>query len=146
MTQNFFSFPRERVWRALTDAKQIQLWFSPTTPWELSALEAGGRLYVHNADTNSEMYVEIIELLDPPHQFATRTVPEPPDTIVNGKKYTLKEENGGTRLTVTLSGYEQEPEDSRWSNMEENTFGFGMMLQNTKAYIEGKALPFPGGF
>jgi uncharacterized protein YndB with AHSA1/START domain len=138
--------PRERVWRAVTDPKQIQMWSSPATPWELSALEVGGRFYIHDAENNKETYVEVIELLDPPHQLATRTVPEPPDTTVKGKQYTLKEENGGTRLTVILSGYEQEAEDARWSNMEQNTFGFGMMLQNAKAYIEGEELPFPFGF
>jgi uncharacterized protein YndB with AHSA1/START domain len=138
--------PRERVWQAVTDPAQIQMWMSPNTPWQLSALEIGGRFYVHNAETNSEMYVEVIELLDPSHQLATRTVPEPPDTIVKGKIYTLTEENGGTRLTVMLSGYEQEPEETRWGNMEQNTFGFGMMLQNTKAYLEGQELPFPFGF
>jgi len=62
------------------------------------------------------------------------------------KTYILTEEHGGTRLTVTLSGYEQEPNDTRWNNLERDTFGFGMMLQNTKAYIEGQSLPYPGGF
>jgi uncharacterized protein YndB with AHSA1/START domain len=138
--------PRERVWRAITDPKQIQEWFSPTTVWQLSALEIGGRFYVHNAENDSEMYVEIIEVLDPLHQLITRTVPEPPDTVVKTKAYTLTEENQGTRLIVTLTGYEPEADDSRWNHMEQDAFGFGMMLQNTKAYVEGQSLPFPMGF
>jgi uncharacterized protein YndB with AHSA1/START domain len=138
--------PRERVWRAVTDPKQIQQWFSPTTPWELSALEVGGRYYVYNSETGSEMYVQVIELIDPPHQLVTRSLPEPPDTIVKTTTYTLTEEDGGTRLTLTHSGYEQSPDDTRWGEMEQNTFGFGMMLQNAKAYLEGQNLPFPGGF
>jgi uncharacterized protein YndB with AHSA1/START domain len=138
--------PRERVWTAITDPQQIQAWSSPATAWELSALELGGRLYIRNEESNAEQYVEIIELLDPPNQLATRTIPEAPDTVVKGKIYTLTAEKGGTRLTVTLSGYEQEAEDTRWGNMEQNAFGFGMMLQNAKAYIEGAELPFPFGF
>jgi len=138
--------PRERVWRAITDPKQIQQWFSPATPWELSALEVGGRLYVYDAENDTEMYTQTIELVDPPHRLVTRSVAEPPDTMVQDTMYTLVEENGGTRLTLTYSGYEQEPDATRWSHMEENSFGFGMMLQNTKAFIEGEALPFPGGF
>jgi uncharacterized protein YndB with AHSA1/START domain len=138
--------PRERVWRATTEPKQMQQWFSPSTPWELSTLAVGGRYYVQNTETGVEMYVEFIELVEPPHQLATRTTPEPPDTVVKHKTYTLTEENGGTRFTITLTGYEQEPADSRWNRMEENAFGFGMMLQNTKAFAEGKSLPFPGGF
>ncbi|MEO8612650.1 MAG: SRPBCC family protein [Chloroflexota bacterium] len=138
--------PRERVWRAITNPKQIQSWFSPNTVWQLSALEIGGRFFVHNAEDNGEMYVEIIDVLNPYNQLVTRTVPEPPDTVVKTKAYTLIEENQGTRLIVTLTGYEPESDDTRWNHMEQDAFGFGMMLQNTKAYIEGKELPFPMGF
>lgn len=138
--------PRDRVWLALTDPEQLQQWYSPTTPWELSALEVGGRFYVNDTETGAEKYVEIIEVVDPPHKLVTRAVPEPPSIVVKSKMYTLQEEEGGTRLTVTLTGYEQEPEETRWRTMEENTFGFGMMLQNTKAYVEGQSLPFPWGF
>jgi uncharacterized protein YndB with AHSA1/START domain len=136
--------PRQRVWKAVTDPQEIQRWMSPTIPWELSALEVGGRYYVRNEETNAEMYAEVIELLDPPRQLATRTVPEPPETTVKGKTYTLKEENNGTRLIITISGYAQGAEETR--NIEQDTFGLGMMLQNTKAFIEGEDLPFPGGF
>jgi uncharacterized protein YndB with AHSA1/START domain len=138
--------PRERVWRAITNPKQLQEWYSPNTPWELSALEVGGRLYVYDAETESEKHVEIIKVLNPPHQFATRILPEAPDTVEKEKIYTLTELDGGTRLTLFLTGYEQEPHDSRANRMEENAFGFGMMLQNTKAYLEGEELPFPWGF
>jgi uncharacterized protein YndB with AHSA1/START domain len=137
--------PRERVWRAVTDPKQIQHWFSPNTTWELSALEVGGRLFTRDPESGAEMYVQVIELIDPPHRFVTRSEAEPPATH-QFTAYTLLEENSGTRLTVTHSGYELAPEDARWSSMEQNTFGFGMMLQNVKAYVEGASLPFPGGF
>jgi hypothetical protein len=30
--------------------------------------------------------------------------------------------------------------------MEENAFGFGMMLSNIKALVEGAPLPMPQGF
>ncbi|HYN89499.1 MAG TPA: SRPBCC domain-containing protein [Ardenticatenaceae bacterium] len=136
---------RERVWRAIADPKRLQLWFSPATSWELSALEVGGRLYVHDAATDTDMYVQVIEHLDPPHQLVLRTEAEPPDTPYV-TTYTLEEERGGTRLTVTHSGYELVPDESRWSNMEQNAFGFGMMLENVQAHVEGKSLPYPGGF
>jgi uncharacterized protein YndB with AHSA1/START domain len=137
---------RERVWRALVDPKLIQQWFSPTTPWQLSALEVGGRFYVREANMAADMYVEIIEVLEPSHKLVTRCIPEPPDTVVKWKTYTLTDENGGTRLTLTYRGYEAEPDSSRWGHMEENLAGFGMMLQNTKAYLEDGSLPFPNGF
>ncbi|MCA0459041.1 MAG: SRPBCC domain-containing protein [Chloroflexi bacterium] len=138
--------PRERVWKAVTDPKQIQAWMSPSTEWQLTALEVGGRFYVPNPETNAEMHVEVITMLDPTSQLVTKVMPEPPDAIIKNKAYTLTEENGGTRLTVSLAGYEPEPAESRWNRMEENTFGYGMMLQNAKAYLEGGELPFPWGF
>jgi uncharacterized protein YndB with AHSA1/START domain len=136
----------ERVWQAVTDPKQIQQWFAPNSSMQLSALQVGGRFFIHNPETNSEHYVQVIELLDPPYQIVTRCVPEPPDTIVKYNTYTLQEENGGTRLTLTFTGYEPEAEASRWNHMEENAVGFGMMLQNIKALVESEELPFPYGF
>jgi hypothetical protein len=38
----------------------------------------------------------------------------------------LEEENGGTRLLLTYTGYEQEPKETRHLNIEQNAFGFGM--------------------
>jgi uncharacterized protein YndB with AHSA1/START domain len=137
--------PPERVWHAITDPAQIEQWFSPGTSWRLSALEVGGRLFVPNAETGAEMYTQVIERVDPPHRFVLRSVPEPPATV-EVTVYTLQEEHGGTRLIITHSGYELVPEEMRWSAMEQNAFGFGMMLENAKAHIEGKNLPYPGGF
>lgn len=137
--------PRERVWQAITDPKQLQQWFSPTTPWLLSALEVGGKIYVYNVETETEMYTQVIELLDPPHQLVTHTVVKPPETP-HVTAWRLDEEKGGTRLTITHSGYDLESDSTRHPNMEQNAFGFGMMLENLKAYNEGKALPFPFGF
>jgi uncharacterized protein YndB with AHSA1/START domain len=130
----------------VTDPKQIQEWYSPATEWKLSALETGGRFYTIHPETQAEQYVEVIEKLDPPQQIVTRTVPEPPETVVKTRAYLLTEEQQGTRLTVTLTGYEPEADDTRWGHMEQDAFGFGMMLQNMKAYVEGEALPFPWGF
>jgi activator of Hsp90 ATPase-like protein len=87
----------------------------------------------------------VIDVVDPPHQFVTRTVPEPSEAP-HVTVWTLKDENRGTRLTITHTGYELEPDDVRHSNMEQNAFGFGMVLANIKAHIEGGDLLNPGGF
>jgi uncharacterized protein YndB with AHSA1/START domain len=137
--------PRERVWHAITDPAQVEKWFSPGTSWRLSALEVGGRLFVPNEETGAEMHTQVIERVDPPHRLVLRSAPEPPATV-EVTTYMLQEEHGGTRLTITHSGYELVPEEMRWSAMEQNAFGFGMVLENVKAYLEGKSLPYPGGF
>jgi uncharacterized protein YndB with AHSA1/START domain len=138
--------PRERVWKAIVDPAELQQWFSPNTAWNLSALEVGGKLFAKNEETQEEMYVQVIEEIEPLTKFTTRSVPEGGSKLVKHTTYSLLDEDGGTRLTVNLTGYELEPEAERWVNAERDTYGFGMMLQNTKAYIEGKPLPVPGGF
>ena len=136
--------PRERVWQAVTDPALIELWFSPGTPWVLSALEVGGRLFVRNAETGAEMYTQVVEQLDPPHRYATRTLPEGSDPT-HHSTYTLAEENGGTRLTIIFTIREQDTQE-QWMFLEQSAVGFGMMLANVRAVAEGTALPYPGGF
>jgi uncharacterized protein YndB with AHSA1/START domain len=137
---------RERVWQALVDPAQLQGWFSPTTPWNLSALEVGGKFFVINEETKKETYGNVIEVLEPPTKLVMRSVPDDGSNLVKHTTYSLRDESDGTRLMVNYVGYELDPEATRWENLERDTYGFGMMLQNTKAFIEGKVLPFPGGF
>ena len=137
--------PRERVWSAITDPTQLETWFSPGTSWKLTALEVGGRLFIPDAETGDETNVQIIQLVDPPQQFVTHSLPASPGSS-EVTAYLLQEERGGTRLTITNSGYDLLPADGRWSAMEQNAFGFGMMLENLRAYIESQDLPTPGGF
>jgi uncharacterized protein YndB with AHSA1/START domain len=137
--------PRERVWQAITDPAQVEQWFSPGTQWRGTGLKVGGRLSVYNAETDSDMYVQVIEAVDPLYQLVTRSEPEPGETPTT-TTWNLREENNGTRLTLIYSGYELMPVETRNQQMEQNTFGFGMMMANLKAVIEGESLPFPGGF
>ena len=136
---------RERVWSAITDPTQLENWFSPGTSWKLTALEVGGRLFIPDPETGDETNVQVIRLVDRPQRFVTHSLPASPGSS-EVTAYLLQEERGGTRLTITNSGYELLPDDGRWSAMEQNAFGFGMMLENLRAYIESKDLPTPGGF
>lgn len=137
--------PCERVWQAITDPAQIEGWFSPGTAWRMTALEVGGRLFVPEADTGAELHAQVITVVDPPRRLVLRSERDAAgsfeDTI-----YTLRDERGGTRLTITNTGYEWVPTDGRWAAMEQNAIGFGMMLENLQAVSEGRPVPYPGGF
>jgi uncharacterized protein YndB with AHSA1/START domain len=137
--------PRERVWDALTDPVKLQKWFSPTTAWRITSLTVGGRLYSPDPETGAELYTQVYDVIDPPHQLITHSVPVPPNTV-DVTTYTLESEKGGTRLFLTHAGYELMPEDVRSTNLERNAFGFGMMLENIKASVEETPLPYPQGF
>lgn len=137
--------PQERVWRAVTDPIQIEKWFSPGMSWKLTALEVGGRLFIPDPETGEETNVQVVQLVEPPRRFVLQALPVSPGAS-DSTTYLLQEEQNGTRLTVTHAGYEFMPEDGRWSAMEQNAFGFGMMVENIRAVVEGTVLPTPGGF
>jgi uncharacterized protein YndB with AHSA1/START domain len=128
--------PRERVWQAVTDPEQIAQWFAPGTSFS----QNGNIISVHMGDMDVE--VAIIELLDPPRQITTRNLPDRSIATT----YTLEEENGGTRFTVTETGYESLSEDARKERLDQDDKGWEMALENLKAYIDGRNLPRPEGF
>jgi uncharacterized protein YndB with AHSA1/START domain len=139
----FIAAPRQRVWDAITDPEQIASWFSPGTQWRATGSHVGAKLSVVDPETGADTNIQTIEVVDPPHRFATRTTP-PEDIMLT--LWTLTEEKGGTRLTLTYSGYEDMAAEVRPDTMEQNAFGFGMMLDNLKAIVEHGELPMPGGF
>jgi uncharacterized protein YndB with AHSA1/START domain len=137
---------REKVWRAITDPKQIQAWLSPATERRLTALEVGGRYFVPDAETGAEKHVEIIEKLEPPSMLLTRALPEPGMYQEALQRFTLIEEDGGTRVTILYIDAAPEWTDEIHTMMEQSSFGFGMMLDNLKAFVDGRDLPYPWGF
>ena len=137
--------PIERVWQAVVDPAQLEQWFSPGTAWESTGLEPGGRLFVRDQETGGELYAQVVERVDPPHELVMRAEAAS-DGAYEATGYRLQAEDGGTRLTITHRGYAQMPEDARWAALEQHSAGFGMMLANIRAYVEGRDLPQPGGF
>ena len=137
--------PMAAVWHAITDPALIQSWFSPNLPWTLTKLEVGGRLYVRDAESGEEKYTQVIETLEPPRLLILRT-PEPgPNGVYELTRYALNSEKDGTRLTLTNAGYAL-PDAERPATMEQNSFGFGMYLENIRAVVTGAEIPYPYGF
>jgi uncharacterized protein YndB with AHSA1/START domain len=134
--------PRERVWRAITDPVQIQQWFSPPTPWEMTTPDVGGKVYA----VGYESQAGIIEVIDAPRQFSYRwDMPDSHPPLTTMTTYSLEEENGGTRVTLTEVMSETTPVEIRQKRMNESGGGWVMALENLKAYLEGKDLPYPEG-
>ncbi len=124
--------PPERVWRAITDAKEIEAWFSPGSPWEISELAEGGTVVWH---ADGEDAVHVIQLVEPPRRFAYRYEPAPPETPLT-TTYTLDDENGGTRVTVRETGYELVPAELRQKRVDGSLAGYDQALAGLKRYIE----------
>jgi uncharacterized protein YndB with AHSA1/START domain len=129
--------PRERVWQAVTDPAQVGTWFAPGT--EMSQSD-DGIISVYIGEMNLE--VAVVEMLDPPRQLTTRSLPDRVVTVT----YTLEEEKGGTRITVMESGLELLSEADRQMRMSHNGKTWELALENLSAYIDGRELPSPEGF
>jgi uncharacterized protein YndB with AHSA1/START domain len=127
--------PRQRAWRAVTDADQLTKWYATDFEWEIPTLEAGATVKFHNSDT--EVLLATIELLDPPHQFSLRWQMQP-ELVTT---FRLEEEDGGTRVTLTESGYELVPEGERQQWLDQTSSGYSLSMENLKAHLEGRELP-----
>ncbi len=135
--------PCERAWRAVTEAEQLDRWYATYYRWEIPALQVGTTIKFYNKDNNTDMQLATIEVVDPPRQFTLRWQPDqtyPAMTLVT--TFMLEEENGGTRVTIIESGYESMPDDVRQQWLDAVGQGYSMAVENLKAYLEGRSLPF----
>jgi uncharacterized protein YndB with AHSA1/START domain len=133
--------PRERVWPAITEPAQLERWYAPGCPWKIPALQVGATATFYN--TATETLLATLEVVDPLRQFTLRWQPEalyPDTTLVT--TFLLEEENGGTRVTITEAGYETLPEEIRQKRFDETGEGYGISMENLKAYVEGRDIPF----
>lgn len=128
--------PRERVWDAVTDATQIREWWGGGDYWEIAALEVGATIKF--GDPN-DLMLATVETVDPPREFAMQWPPQAGyHNIAMVTRYILVEENGGTRVTVTESGFEALPEDIRQNRLEKTGEGYATVLKGLKAHVEGR--------
>ena len=125
--------PRERVWQAITDAKQIRQWWEDY--WEIPALEVGGTVKFGDED---DPMLATIAVVDRPREFAIQWPPQPQyHSIDVFTRYVLEEENGGTRVTVSETGFEALPDDIRQQRFDSTAEGYTRVLASLKDYVEG---------
>jgi uncharacterized protein YndB with AHSA1/START domain len=130
--------PRERVWQAITDPQQLDKWYATHYRWDIPVLRVGAQVTFHNSDT--EILHATIELLDPLREWRLRWDPVE-QGVVLVTTFLLEEENGGTRATISESGYETLPEDQRQAWVDSINSGYTMSMENLKAHVEGRPLP-----
>lgn len=127
--------PIERVWKAVTE--DIQQWWGGDDRWEIPKLELGGQVSFGFGD---ETMFATIGVLDAPHKFSIQWPPqEQYHSISMSTTYVLAEENGGTRVTVTETGFEQLPDDVRQKRYDSTSKGYDSVLTGLKAHVEGNA-------
>ena len=136
--------PREKVWRALTDAKQFGAWFGV----EISGtFEPGARIegrILHEKWAHVPFVIDI-DRVNTGALLAWRWAnPDPAAPIDLSKEPTSyvtfelsDAPGGGTRLKVIESGLDALPPARRASVFRDNTNGWTSQMQNIRKYVEG---------
>ena len=136
--------PVERVWRALTTAKEFGEWFRLALDGEFSeGRPIRGKVLVAGFE---HMVAELfIERIEPQRYFSYRWHPaaiEPnvdysaePTTLV---ELELRAVEGGTELTITESGFDAIPAARRAEAFRLNEGGWSAQTENIRAYVESR--------
>lgn len=131
---------RERVWQAVTEPEHIAQWLLPPTLGAQMKRDDTGTLFVCMGPM--DVPIALLEEIAPLRQVTSRGLPDRQIATT----YTLDEENDGTRVTVTMSGFESLPEDARQDRINPSGTAWEKALENLKAHLDGADLPFPEGY
>jgi uncharacterized protein YndB with AHSA1/START domain len=136
----WIAVPRERVWQAITETAHIKHWWGAAGYAEIAELAPEATI---RFDTTDGPIFATIRRVEPPHEFVYAWPPHPRYySVPFVTRYSLEEENGGTRLIFSESGFEAWPDDEVSRSRFERIRGeFRMVLENLKAYLEGRSLP-----
>jgi uncharacterized protein YndB with AHSA1/START domain len=133
----FIRAPRARVWRAITKVAEFSAWFRVTAEGEFAP---GARVRMTSTHPGYEGISFFIEIagVEPERTFSWRWHPgaqQPPEdepkTLV---EFRLTEEGGGTRVTVTETGFERISLERRAAAFEDNTKGWEFQLKALEGY------------
>ena len=137
--------PVARVWRALTDHREFGEWFrvkidAPFVPGEVSR---GNITYPGYEHLKWEAVVKAMEpeglfsftwhpyAIDPKMDYSKE-----PQTLV---EFRLEKTAGGTRLTVTESGFDKIPAGRRPEAFRMNEGGWAEQMKNIERYLASKS-------
>jgi|SRR5579863_6527091 len=141
--------PRSRVWRALTDAREFSRWFGVEMD---GPFQPGARVQMtctqETAPCTDEspkgivVFVEVQEMIAE-EKFSWRWhpgMPRPevdyarePTTLV---EFRLEDHNGGTRVTVTESGFDRISLTRRAAVFGENEAGWEHQMKSVAEYVD----------
>ena len=131
--------PPQRVWEALTSAEGLGAWFGHRATVDL---RPGGTANVEWDDENGSKATMTISVVEPPTRFAwtwgIQGLPatDPRRTYV---EFILRPSGGGTRLTVTESGFAQLPDDLLNTAYQGNVEGWRKELAELADYLHAAA-------
>jgi uncharacterized protein YndB with AHSA1/START domain len=139
--------PRSRVWRAISDPKEVGIWFGLGESLELvgdfvPGAKIAGKWRVGGKETVEEFCT--IEKVEPERLLSFFWVPyEVPPGEDHSKhlktriEFRLEEIATGTRLTVVESGFSKLPPDKK-DKRNQNAEGWALQLEGIEQHILGR--------
>ena len=137
--------PRDRVWRALSDAQTFGTWFGA---------DLSGQRFVPGQRTHGPITIAgyehlrfdvVVDRIEPVRLFSFRWHPYPIDPNVDYTKeeptlvtFTLEPLDGNrTLLTVVESGFDKVPPQRRFEAFRINSEGWNGQLRNIARHVAG---------
>lgn len=135
--------PVARVWRALTNHEEFGEWFRVRldNPFKVGETTTGKITY---PGCEHMEWVSVTEQMDHEHLFAFSWPPSAvdPGTVYGADAKVTVEfrleptEDGGTRLTITESGFLQFPASKRLEVLRSNAEGWDIQAKHIAAHVE----------
>ncbi|MFT3694523.1 MAG: SRPBCC family protein [Kofleriaceae bacterium] len=144
--------PRERVWKAVSEAKNLGAWFGAEFDGAFAAGKPiNGRIVPTKVDPDvaklqephagKPMTWEIVAI-EPMNLFSFRWHPFAIDPSVDYSKekstlveFRLEDAPGGTKLTITESGFDDLPEHRRAAALEANAGGWEHQTKMVEKFL-----------
>src|SRR5689334_8530377 len=130
--------PRERVWRALTNAEEFGTWFGVKMQGQTFAPGQRVRAQIATAGYEHVWFDVLVERMEPQQLMSYRWHPYAVDPAVDYSQeeptlvtFTLQDAPGnGTLLTVVESGFDKVPPQRRLEAYRMNSGGWEAQLKN----------------
>jgi uncharacterized protein YndB with AHSA1/START domain len=135
--------PRERVWRALSDAEQFGSWFGADLKGQSFAAGQVARGHITYPGYEHIFFEAVIERIEPQDLFSYHWHPYAVDAAIDysGEEptlvtFTLQDASGGgTLLTVVESGFDKLPAHRRQEAFRMNSGGWDAQMENIKRHV-----------
>jgi uncharacterized protein YndB with AHSA1/START domain len=134
--------PRARVWRAISDISEFCRWFSAESAEP--AFRAGAAIQLRSTYPGPHHGKKVtvhVEDVIPEEKFSWRWHPGAPAEDISAEPltlvtFTLEDAEGGTRVTVTETGFDALFAHRRQQAFEGNTGGWKIQMAALERYVD----------